>query len=266
MKRLSFKEFIINEDYADFGFDPQERRSPVPPADTVNDDDLPTVQVNIEYLCNLLAAKPVGLREGKQKYFSVIEWGDGPGSIRVRIGTRCETIIERLQYDLEGNPIWATKRTFCVNRRKFHDKEAVIAKEIHEELKEINELPLESPSREYKELPDLIRAMASGTARSVNDPLFYEGVKKINDNNYIIYFGAKGQGVGEVGQRRIEEVLIDVSFNPKTGVIKLINGEVESPLKQRTWEMMPSDYILHYMPSQSRDEIVNTIATLMKYY
>ena len=119
---------------------------------------------------------------------------------------------------------------------------------------------------EIKDFERLIHSISLKAGSEANKPLFLEAVKKVNDNNYIIQFGVGGHGVAAPGQRRVEEVLVDISFNPRTGVIKVINTNVESPIATHEWSLMPADFQLHFMPNQPKDEIISSVATLLKYY
>jgi len=134
-------------------------------------------------------------------------------------------------------------------------------------LNKVNDAPLDSPIQDYDNFEKLVSAIAYRVGVVVNDPLFIEGITKMNDRRYLIVFGVRGMGQGAPEQNLVNEVLIDLNFDPRTGIIKMIEGNVESAhAKRQGWELVPSDFILYFMPSQSKDEIVSAVSTIMKYF
>ncbi len=268
---MQFKNYMQTEGAEIFGYEHESAASRVDKTSpNVQDHDdnfpMPLVRFDSTYMADLIAQHALGEKQPFKRFFDHVQWGVGPGAVRLRLGTKFDIIIERQSPDLRGQLTWVAKRLFNINRENFSGKERSVAEELMEELHLVDELPPDSPNQSYEEFERLIAAVSRRTAIIVNDPLFHEGIKKLNDNNFIIYFGVRGQGVGAPDHRRVEEVIIDLSFNPRTGVVKMIETNVESPLGVSQWGLMPSDFELKFMPSQERDDIVRIIATIMKFF
>lgn len=269
---MQFKDFIINEKFASYGFENYydrhgdfKKTSPnLPREDGYNDHPMP--RFNLEYATNILSRHAIGLRYPKVLFVQNIQWGEDVGALRVRFGTRYQVIIEQLSSDLQGNDVWVAKRLFYLNNDYFANKEEVVADEILKELNFVNENPPESPNGEFDQMDKLMDAIANRTSKVVNDPLFFEANYKINDTEFIVVFLVKGHGVQAPDQRRVERVELHVKYYPEHGIIKSIQTNIESSLKQREWQIMPTDFEFKFMPSQSRSEIVNILSTSMKYY
>ncbi len=272
---MQFKSYMKTEGAEIFGYEKEKvaelLKNPGSNNGQNNDqvDDnfpFPMLRFNTEEMTDMLAKHPLGVKQPFKKFFDQVQWGVGPGSVRLRFGTNLFFIIERQATDLRGKLTWIAKRVFNINREHFAEKEHAVSEELMEELQIVDESPLDSPKQSYDDFERLISAVSRRTAIVVNEPLFHEGVKRLHDNNFLIYFGCRGMGVQAPDQRRIEEVLIDLSFNTNTGVIRMIETNVESPLGQHKWELMPSDFELKFMPTQQRDDIVRSIATIMKFF
>ena len=78
--------------------------------------------------------------------------------------------------------------------------------------------------------------------------------------------GVRGQGVQRKNQKRVEENQTHVTYNPKTGLIRMTNYNIESSLGQHEWQLVPSDTDWYFCPTQTREEITETISTTMHWY
>ncbi len=76
----------------------------------------------------------------------------------------------------------------------------------------------------------------------------------------------RGAGVQGAGQVRLEQLMIEMVYNPETGSIKMFQSGVESSLGEHKWALTPSNFQLEFMPSQSSEEICCVISTIMKYF
>ena len=126
--------------------------------------------------------------------------------------------------------------------------------------------PVDAPLDNYSDLERLVTTIAQRTSAVVNDPLYFDEIRKLSDHEYILKFDVRGHGLQAPDQRRVEQVMIHLRYHAHRGVIQMIETNVESSLSKHDWQLMPSDFELFYMPSQSQDEIVNSIATLMKFF
>lgn len=266
---MKFKRYL-KEGYEIFGYDHKDEkdareRSPNFPTSD-RDGDRPIKGFNLEYAVDLIASHSIGEKQPLRLFFDQVIWGEGVGSIRLRFGTKFDVIIEKLTYDLKSNPLWVTKKVFSLNKNYFSSLEEVVADEIYKELIEVDDNGVDGPISNYNEFERLIKSIAFRTNNVVNDPLFFDSIKKLSDDEYIIVFGCRGGGVQSPDQQRVEQTQIHMKYHSKRGVIQCIQTNVESSLKYHDWTIMPSDFELYFMPSQSRDEIVNVLATIMKWF
>ena len=154
-----------------------------------------------------MAQHQLGELEPDRKFIDNVQWGQGVGSIRLRFGTKFYVIIERMNYDLKGQPVWLTKKTFNMNREWFAGKEEVIAEELLKELNKIIGGPLDAPIDNYSDLERLVTTIAQRTSAVVNDPLYFDEIRKLNDHEYILKFDVRGHGLQAPNQRRVEQVM-----------------------------------------------------------
>ena len=100
----------------------------------------------------------------------------------------------------------------------------------------------------------------------MNDPLYYEDVKSIDDNQFFIQFGVRGQGVQARNQHRVEQVCLHLSYNLREGTIRAMRVNTESRLGGHDWRLQPSDFDFTFVPTQPHEEITAVLSTIMKYY
>jgi hypothetical protein len=266
---MRFKTFLQNEGNNIFGFDNADQddiktRSP----NIARDDglDMPMRRLDTGRIANLLCQTNLGEKQPLRLFFDSIRWGQGPGSVRIKFGTRYSVMIERMNYDLVGQPIWVTKRVFDVNNEKFAGKEEGISLELKKALKEVDQSDVDSPINNYDCFDRLAKSIAYKTGRVCNDPLFFETVQKLNEHEYIIKFGLKGQGIQARNQHRVEQVEVHLVYHRKQGTIQAMRLNVESRLGCHDWLLQPNDFEFCFVPTQPHEEIVDCLSTVMKYY
>lgn len=262
---MKFNSWLEQRD-EDFMSDEQKLLIDDPNVTGVKDHPFPIHSFDMERMTNLLLQRQINQKLGNSKFIGDVQWGEGSGAIRINFGTKYDFSIERLQEDLEGNYVWVTKRSYSIDKNNFSGREDYIVNEILDVVTEIDQLPLDAPKNKFEDFYRLVTSVANKVSRTANIPLIYDSVKKVNNNYYIIVFEVRGQGVEAPDHRRVEEVLIELFYDQKKGIVKMIGTQVESPVSQRKWEIMPMDYDSIFMPSQSRDEIVEAISTMYKYY
>jgi len=257
---------------ANFGFDEEpkrkdfERRSPNH-GDPTRCQVMPIQNLDLDYTTELMSRQMIGEKVARRPFMDKVVWGNDVGAVRLNIGTKTEMMVDKLCTDLQGVPVWVTKRMVQLERQDCADQEMVIADEIMQEIKDVDQSPLDSPTNQFDKFERLVTAIAYKAGTVANDPLFIDGITKLNDNRYIIVFGVRGAGTGNTDQSRVNQVMIDMSFDQETGVIKMIEGNVESAHKKgMEWNLVPSDFILNFMPSQPQDEIVDICASVIKFF
>lgn len=258
---MNFKTWFEGRDIFGFDNEPQE-----PNRKVIHDD--PVHRFDIELFTSYLAEMTLEGKESFIKFANEVHWGRGPGAIRVWTGTGLSVAVEQLNMDLQGNPTWLMKKFYQINREGFGGYEETVASELFEQIKKINETgALERPDNAYKDLENLVVSMANKIRRTAKPYFIFEGVRKVNDNNYIIKLGLTGHGVETQDQQRVIENLTDVSYDPRTGKIRVINANVENHCGRNVkWEIMPSDEDFYFFPTQSRDEIIEACSVILRWY
>jgi len=228
--------------------------------------DRPIDSFDIEELIESLSRYPVGQLLPEVKFMNEVHWGRGTGAIRVWTGTKGGLMIERLGYDLKGEPRWITKRRYQINQSGVGSFEETITQEVLDEVKKIHESPLDSPKEGYNTLDHLVSRMANTLKRSANEVLIFEGIRRLNENEYIIRFGLRGHGVQAPQQKRVEENHTHVVYYPKSGYITVKNYNIESTLGQHTWKVVPNHINWCFFPTQNEDEIIKSVANNLHWY
>lgn len=262
---MDFKQFYEAVDI--FGFESGRDRAEDDKYSEL--ENYPIRQFDVELMMKLLLRKKLGLHEADYSGFmNEITWGgDRPGAIRLEVDTGYTFYIKRLNYDLEGNKRWATKKMFQLNRRGLAGYEDIIANEIHEHIGRFHEYEIDYPIKEYDELEKLTHKISQSMRRTGRPIFIWRGIKKLNENCYHIIFELRAGGVETQDQQRVEQNVTQVSFDEHTGTIRVNNYNIESPVgKDRKWEIMPDDINLYFYPTQPLDEIADTMAVHFKYY
>lgn len=261
MEQMQFKKWIIEEFKDVFGFDKEfipsiNNRPSTKPVNTINPEEI----------MNYLSKHKIGEREPVIKFVNEIHWGSGPGALRAWIGCSLAVMLERQGTDLIGIPRWITKKVLQINKEGVGGDENAISMELLDELEKIDVDPLDSAKNNYNELENLVGTMADVLRRTAKNIFIFEGVRKISDHNYIIRMSVRGQGVEAPDQRRVEENQTRIMYDPETGLIRMNNYNIESPLYGHKWQIMPSDNDWYFCPTQSREEITETLAVTMHWY
>jgi hypothetical protein len=182
-----------------------------------------------------------------------------------------KSIIRKLQIDLEGNQTWVCKKIIPYNDilhvdRQFNDN---LAADLFEEISKINKEEIQAPSHEYKNFERLTIKIAHVCQRKdiIPEIFIFRGIKEIKKNeNYLIFFECRGHGVETPGSSRLEQFIIDMSYNPKTGMIRSFGHDVQSPTKGHVWYPQPSEWDEYFSPSQTEKEISECVGTALGTY
>lgn len=253
-----FKTWLEFKDI--FGFDKNKD------VEKTYQNDMPIKSFDLEKLFSILSSKKIGIHEGRSNFMNEVQWGNDTGSLKCWCGTGLNLMIDRLGCDLNGNPVWYTKRIFQINRSGYGGYEDVVANEILDEAQTIHKEDIDSPKKDYEKLENLVVQMADSIRRNAKNIFIYEGIKKINDSNYIIRLGVRGHGIQAPDQQRVEENQTSIIFEKEKGMIRILNYNIESGMGQHEWSMSPSDTDLNFFPTQSNSEIIETITNTLKWY
>ena len=266
---MKFKQFLKNEGLDIFGFENKDQEDVKNRSPNSVKEDAPTKPVkrlDVNYVANLVCQYTLGEKQPQRLFFDTVRWGTGPGSIIMKFGTRYQILIEKMNYNLLGDPIWVTKRVYDLNSEPLWDKAESIAQELYQALQEVDSSDTDSPINNYKDFERLVKAIAYKTIAAVNEPLFYSDVKHIGGNQSFIQFNVRGQGLQARGQHRVEQVCLHLIYNVQEGTIRAMRVNTESRLGGHDWRLQPSDFDFTFTPTQPHEEIVDCLSTIMKYY
>lgn len=226
----------------------------------------PLKTLKLQEIAEYLSKQSIGIKRPYLKFINEIHWGDGHGAIRVRFGSGWKVMMERQVPDLTGNPCWVCKKVYQVDRTGAGGTEVSIAEAILDELQTLDKSEPDSALHEYKDLEDLALYAADCIKKTAKDIFLFDGVRKVNDHHYIVRLGVRGQGVEAPDHHRVEENQTRLTYDEKTGLIRIANYNLESRVGAHEWFIMPSDTDWYFSPKQSKDEIAETIATCLRWY
>ena len=263
---MNFKSWLLSETSKVYGFKDifgfEKEFFPI----KRKDSEKPIKYFDTEQMIESLSRVQIGQLLPEVKYANEIHWGQGTGAIRVWTGTKGGIMIERLGYDLTGKPLWITKRRFQINQSGVGGFEDTISEEVLDEVQKVHEAALDSPKNDYDSMDHLVLRMASVLKRTFVEQLFYAGIRKLTDDNFIIRFQARASGLQAPGQRRIEENHTQMYYNKQAGYIKCTNYNVESSLGEHKWKIAPSHIEWFFFPTQNEDEIVQAVANYSHWF
>lgn len=259
--KTGFQYWLIKENKDIFGFEKYQKLEKKKP-----EDEKPINRFNVERMMDSLSLHEVGAKSPYVRFSNEMHWGKGHGAMRVWLGTGLNIMIDRQGIDLTGTPRWITKRIYQIDPSGYGGYEEAVAQELMDEIKKIDETQLDSPKRDYDDLEGLVASMASTIRRTAKDVFIFEGIRKVDANNYIIRLGLRGHGVEAQDQQRVEENQTHVSFDRDSGTLRVLNYNIESSKAQHEWAIMVTDTDLNFFPTQTREEIVETIANTLHWY
>jgi hypothetical protein len=261
MKSLSFKKFIEGTDI--FGFERKIREEPP-------DDSMlmrPIDQFDIELMIDFLSKKKLGKLEIHRPFPNVIQWGSQPGALKLEVDPGYRFQLKKLAADKQGHPRWLTKKLFQLNRCGYGGYEDAVAQEVFEHIQSTSKTNIESPVEDYRDLEKLVENIYNKLKRTAKVIFFPEGIKKLNDDAYILKFGMRGQGLETRDHNRVEQFQIMATYDKDAGTIRICDYKIESPTgRGHSWTIKPSDLDFYALPTQDRDEISEIVAVHLKYY
>ena len=261
MSYIKFSDWLFREFTDVFGFDREVRMTP-----KNKKLEWPVKQLNIERVMDTLGAYNLRTKEAHIKFVNEVHWGEGSQAIRVLAGTGLNFFIDRRGYDLQGVSRWITKKIYQVDQTGIGDQEEKIAQELFEVIKRLDEQPVDSAQHEFKDIENLVINMAGKIKRTAHDVFVYEGVKKVEDNDYVIRLSVRGQGQVSRDNWTVKENQTHIVFDPKTGLIRIMNYDVGTKSEGRSWMIRPSEIDLYFCPTQSREEISEAIANTLHWF
>lgn len=233
-------------------------------------DDLPVVGFNTERMIDLLSRREIGFKKGFSRFTNECQWGENPGAVRVIVTPKVNLKIQRLHADREGTPVWLMKRYFFIDDGNFAGREDVVAAEVFDEVSEVNDAQMENVADfDMRELAQSMGDRLNGVDSSVI--LSGNTIKQTGQDEWtLLYYlrgGGVGSGAGASASRGIMEVVVNLSKNKNTGLIKamvsVVNNTDESG---NAWTLSPCDFEEYFLPTQGKNEIIDAVATALKTY
>lgn len=235
--------------------------------------DLPIKGINSDTVVEYMMSKNLGEKQPSLQYSNQVQWGEDTGAVRIKISPigSFKIFIRKLQPNLEGVQTWACKKIVAyeeiLNSKKSFDEK--IAFEMMNMIEEIAKEEINAPNPEYEGIEGLTRRVARTASRAdvIPDIFLYRGVVKSNiPNNWLVVFECRGHGVEAPEGHRLEQFNIDMSFNPRTGMIRSIGRNIESPTKGHKWSIQPSEWDEYFSSGQPEKEIIEAICSAFKTF
>lgn len=256
-----FREFLGKTPQELFGIKNSSQKEDDPPI------QYPINGFDLELMMDFLSKKKIGVFSPETNFINEIKWGNQPGAIKLEVDTGFTFFVKKLVFDKEGSERWIAKKAFQLNRNGAGNKEDFVAQEIFERLNIYSDEYIEHSSEEYKDLENLVEFLYKKMISTAKPIFFPEGIKKINDDSYIIKFGVKGQGLEFRNQQRVEQNQTLVTYDKNNGLIRVINYNLLSPTgKAHEFKINQNDLDVCFSPSQSKEEIADVLCVHMKFY
>jgi hypothetical protein len=259
-----FKSWVIAEKTDIFGFERERERF----RQNVIIDEDPLKPLMSEKVLDELERHSLGIKPARRSWSDLVEWGDGGlGTLQVSmspVGSLSATIRRKIN-DLEGNEVWVCKHIYPM-KDNLIGKEMNLAHDVLENVQKIDMAMVDMPSHDYKEMNYLANQLY-GQIKLRRPPIFMQtNMKKMAENVFLFYLEPTGTGVEAPTADRLEQFNINLTYSPKTGLIRCWGNDVLSPTKGHKWELQPSEWDEYFCPSQPRKEIVESIINALSVY
>jgi hypothetical protein len=263
MSTLDFKRWMEAKDI--FGMDNLPIR-----IDRPDTDDRPTLRLNVEEVIADLKHR-VNAKNPVELYHSTSEmqWGSQPGAIKATISPlgAVNLVIRRLVPDALGHHRWVCKGVYPLedwyNQR---GAERALSEDILTKVADIDRQSMEAPDKDFEEMEHLAVALASQLRRRVPQVFYYDSLIKDGAGNYLVKFNVRGQGVQARNQLRVEEYVVQATYDRPCGIIRIQGYQVQSTLGQHRWLPGVPDFREVFMPSQQPEDIVSAVVAHMARY
>ena len=250
-----------------FGFEGKRHEKP----SEVNED--PIIPVDAGVIIETMLGTDIGGRKAFSDYPAQIQWGREPGAMQMVITPlgSFKSIVRKLLTNLKGESVWACKKIIPykdIMHANVRFDEA-FAMDLFEQIEEISKGEMEAPVLDYDGLESLTLKVANRCVRNdVMPEIFvFRGVRAIKKNeNYVIFFEPRGHGVEAPGSARLEQFMIDMSYDGKTGMVRSFGHDVQSPTKGHVWYPQPSEWDEYFSPTQDKNEIADAISSAFRTY
>lgn len=264
----TFKQWILSEGKDIFGF----KRQPEIKADDTEGEN-PLKPINADIIIEEMMKSEVGGIEPFSAYPDQIQWGVDTGAVRMVISPlgSFKSIIRKLHLNLLGEEVWVCKKVIPYRDMKHASEEydERLAGTLLEDVVKSHKDPVSAPNDNYEGLERLVtRIYREATRANIMPNIFIPmGIRQVVKNkNYLMHFECRGHGVEAPNSGRLEAFLIDMSYDPKTGMIRSFGHDVQSKVKGHVWYPQPSEWDEYFSPSQPEEEIISCVADAFSTY
>lgn len=257
----SFKSWLFNEKADIFGFDKK-----IEPIKWKKLQD-PVDNLRVDEVLKEITKCDLGIKSGRQNWSNIVEWGYFTGAIKIEsCPASFSLVIKRKIEDLEGSPVWVTKRVISILESK-KGQESEIANSMVDECRKIDGEMVDMPSKDFTKIENLVSKITYNMRLKSQEKFIFKGIKKIKENSYITSWQIGGMGVEAPSQRRVEQFSLNTTYYPEKGLIRCWASDIGSESGENySWRIRPSEWDLHFVPSQPIDEIVKANVVMFEMY
>jgi hypothetical protein len=263
-----FRGWVMGEARDVFGFR-KEREGEAPK----EPQDEPIIGINSDMVVEYMMSRPIRGFDPVMQFSNQVQWGEGTGAVRMKLSPigSFKVFIRKLQPNLEGVQTWVCKRIVAYEEilhstRTFDER---IAGDMMDLIEKVESEQVNAPNPEYDGLEGLARRLARRASRvDVMPEIFiYMGVRPAKQpDNWLVVFECRGHGVEAPEGNRLEQFHINLSHNPKTGMIRCFGQNIESPTKGHVWEAQASEWDEYFSNSQPEKEIIDAVSSAFKTF
>lgn len=270
MSRLSFTSWLLRE-AAKYGFADEDSQI-LGGTEVMKGDNLFSRIDTTLVITELTGMPPLGDMDCHQLWDDCVQWGRGPGSIKASItpAGSIKVLTRRLTTSLEGAPTWVLKHVYPLRDYRDQLHESDIAERVYGEVRKISSLPIDSPVHEYGDLERLAQRLWHTTKkRHPGYIMFPTSLWKQRENYFKLVYEFRGQGAGtphKGSTGRAEQFDIDLVYEPRSGFIRCIGYDIDSSMRQHSWEIQTPEWDERFSPRQDEQDIVECIVKMFLQY
>jgi hypothetical protein len=179
-------------------------------------------------------------------------------------------MVRRLATSLEGERTWVCKSVRPIRDYKDQLHEKDIAEFVYKKIVEISQSDLDAPVAEWGGLDRLANKLWHTTKKQhPSYIMFPTALWKQRDNYYKLVYEFRGQGVGSPynGKTgRSEQFDIDLVYEPSSGFIRTIGYDIDSSMRQHTWQIQTPEWDEKFSPREDEDAIIENIVKIFLQY
>lgn len=233
--------------------------------------EMPFDNFDMEDFTEYLARKELRGSRPAYPFINEVQWGGGPGAIRVRVNTKWHVLIERQVAGMDGVNRWVLRNLFRVNTAEYRRREEVAADAVFEAVQEIDRSAVDVPSRERPDLVHLAERITKAIKRKCGDMFFYESARQHGRDDVAVRFSLVGGGKGLVAHgsnqfSSVEAAEVRVLWDRDAGMLRVMHSNIVVEGEGGDWAIQPASFDAMFAPSQRDNEISEAVVTSLKFF